>query len=273
MDPFKVLIEVVKHKSYTKAAKKLYTSQPSVSRDIKRLETKYNVKVFEFQHSHMTLTSAGEKLFHYALQKQRLEERLNKDLQQSPHTISGEITVGCSYTYGEYRLAEHLADLTIKYPNLHVHVHLDNSENVMDQLKNNAIDIGIVEKEIHDNLLNRMVIEHDEMVLIKSKGHPLVKDRFYIREFGSGTRAYQEKGIEQLQINPSLIEINNTTLIKNLVGRGLGISIVSSATLTPFDNERLSVEPLNIFRDFYILTHINKYIDDKLELLMTHLKA
>lgn len=49
MDPYKVLIEVMKTESFTRAAEHLYTSQPSVSRDIKRLELKYHVKIFEFK--------------------------------------------------------------------------------------------------------------------------------------------------------------------------------------------------------------------------------
>ncbi len=73
MDSLKVLTEVVKTQSFTKAAENLYTSQPSISRDIKRLELEYDVKIFEFRHSKMSLTSDGEKLFQYALQRERLE--------------------------------------------------------------------------------------------------------------------------------------------------------------------------------------------------------
>ena len=68
MDPYKVLIEVIKTESFTRAAENLYTSQPSVSRDIKRLELKYNVKIFEFKSPYLKLTRDGEKLLQYALQ-------------------------------------------------------------------------------------------------------------------------------------------------------------------------------------------------------------
>lgn len=274
MDPFKVLIEVVKTRSYTKAAQNLYTSQPSISRDIKRLESDYDVKVFEFKHSNMRLTTDGETLFRYAIQKHRLEDRLRKDLKQAPHTISGELTIGSSYTYGEYRLSEHLADLALKYPKLHIHARLDNSEHIIEHLKHNSIDVGIVEKEIQDNALNKIKIEHDELVLIRRKGQVFEQaSTFYIRERGSGTRAYQEKGIEKLGLDDIfLVEMNNTTLIKNMVRSGMGISIVSSSALTPYDHQYLSIAPVDIQRDFYLFTHKNKYIDDNLSLLIEHLK-
>ena len=67
MDPYKVLIEVMKTESFTRAAEHLYTSQPSVSRDIKRLELKYHVKIFEFKSPYLKLTRDGEKLLQYAL--------------------------------------------------------------------------------------------------------------------------------------------------------------------------------------------------------------
>ena len=59
----------------------------------------------------MSLTSDGEKLFQYALQRERLEQILRHDLKMQPDTISGDVTIGSSYTYGEYRLSQHLTDL------------------------------------------------------------------------------------------------------------------------------------------------------------------
>lgn len=268
MDPFKVLIEVVKAQSFTKAAENLYTSQPSISRDIKKLEVEYDVKVFEFKHSRMTLTSDGEKLFRYALKQKHLEEALRRDLKQAPHTISGELTIGSSYTYGEYRLAQKLADLAHQYPRLHIHVHLDNSEHVIENIKRNVIDIGIIEKEIQVNMIDSKRIEKDEMVLIRKKESQYNMDTCFVREKGSGTRVYQEEGLAQFELHPFLVEINNTTLIKHMVHDGYGFSIVSKKTLTPSDKEKLEIIPLNIERYFYLLTHTNKYIDQNMELLI-----
>ncbi|AYU55101.1 LysR family transcriptional regulator [Staphylococcus piscifermentans] len=268
MDPFKVLIEVVKARSFTKAAENLYTSQPSISRDIKKLETEYDVKIFEFKHSRMTLTSDGEKLFSYALKQKHLEDTLRRELQQAPHSISGELTIGSSYTYGEYRLAQKLGELAQSYPKLHIHVHLDNSDHVIENVQRNIIDLGIVEKEIQANMIESTRIEKDEMVLIHKKAGGSNMDTCFVREKGSGTRFYQEEGLAQFQLHPFLVEINNTTLIKNMVHDGYGFSIVSKKTLTPFDKEKLEIIPLDIERYFYLLTHTNKYIDKNMEILI-----
>ncbi len=88
MDSLKVLTEVVKTQSFTKAAENLYTSQPSISRDIKRLEL--NMKNFEFRY--LKMLRGWEKLFQYALQRERLEQNLRHDLKMQPDIISGDLT-------------------------------------------------------------------------------------------------------------------------------------------------------------------------------------
>ncbi|MEB6044359.1 LysR family transcriptional regulator [Staphylococcus pseudoxylosus] len=272
MDPLKVLTEVVKAQSFTKAAENLYTSQPSISRDIKRLENDYDVKVFEFKHSKMTLTSDGEKLYQYALQRNHLEQALRQDLKRQTNAIAGDLKLGSSYTFGEYRLSRQLTKLAQMYPALHIHVHLDNSETIVEQIKNNIVDVGVVEKKIQNNAIISTAIAQDEIVLIKKKSSPSNLETCFIREQGSGTRVYQENGLNQLALNPYLVVINNTSLIKSMVHAGNGFSIVSKSTLTPEDLEQLEVINLDIERFFYLILHKNKYIDEKMKRVISILK-
>ncbi|MGW7899757.1 LysR family transcriptional regulator [Staphylococcus shinii] len=272
MDPLKVLTEVVKAQSFTKAAENLYTSQPSISRDIKRLEIDYDVKIFEFKHSKMALTSDGEKLYQYALQRDHLEQALRQDLKRQTNAIAGDLKLGSSYTFGEYRLSRQLTKLAQMYPELHIHVHLDNSETIVEQIKNNIVDVGVVEKKIQNNAIISTPIAQDEIVLIKKKSSPSNLETCFIREHGSGTRVYQENGLNQLSLNPYLVIINNTSLIKSMVHAGNGFSIVSKSTLTPEDLEQLEVINLDIERFFYLILHKNKYIDEKMKRVISVLK-
>ncbi|MEB6061288.1 LysR substrate-binding domain-containing protein [Staphylococcus pseudoxylosus] len=272
MDPLKVLTEVVKAQSFTKAAENLYTSQPSISRDIKRLEIDYDVKIFEFKHSKMALTSDGQKLYQYALQRDHLEQALRQYLKRQTNAIAGDLKLGSSYTFGEYRLSRQLTKLAQMYPELHIHVHLDNSETIVERIKNNIVDVGVVEKKIQNNAIISTPIAQDEIVLIKKKSSPSNLETCFIREQGSGTRVYQENGLNQLSLNPYLVVINNTSLIKSMVHAGNGFSIVSKSTLTPEDLEQLEVINLDIERFFYLILHKNKYIDEKMKRVISILK-
>ncbi|MEB7832866.1 LysR substrate-binding domain-containing protein, partial [Staphylococcus xylosus] len=94
----------------------------------------------------------------------------------------------------------------------------------------------------------------------------------FIREQGSGTRVYQENGLNQLSLNPYLVVINNTSLIKSMVHAGNGFSIVSKSTLTSEDLEQLEVINLDIERFFYLILHKDKYIDEKMKRVISVLK-
>ena len=211
----------------------------------------------------MSLTCDGEKLFQYALQRERLEQTLRHDLKMQPDTISGDVTVGSSYTYGEYRLSQHLTDLAKKYPELYIHVYLNNSDTVLQYIKNNTIDLGIIEKEVQSNIIHSRRIAQDEIVLIR-KNHHLQINQYALSENADRTRVYQENALSQMTSSSYLVEINNTNLIKNMVHADKGFSIVSKSTLTPYDLEKLEVTNLDITRYFYLVIHKNKYIDTKL---------
>ena len=254
MDPYKVLIEVMKTESFTRAAENLYTSQPSVSRDIKRLELKYNVKIFEFKSPYLKLTRDGEKLLQYALQRESIEQELWQNLTSESEIISGTLTIGSSYTYGEYLLSEQLTSLMQQYPKLHIHLRVNNSDSVINDIKHNRVDIGIVEKEIME----------DEMVYIYKKSIQPRMDICFVREKGSGTRFYQEVGLSELKLNPYLIEINNIKIIKQMVEAGNGFAIISKSALHPEDYEKLMITTLNVKRHYYLAQHVDKYIGENI---------
>ena len=261
MDPYKVLIEVMKTESFTRAAENLYTSQPSVSRDIKRLELKYNVKIFEFKSPYLKLTRDGEKLLQYALQRESIEQELWQNLTSESEIISGTLTIGSSYTYGEYLLSEQLTSLMQQYPKLHIHLRVNNSDSVINDIKHNRVDIGIVEKEIQDNAIKCKEIMEDEMVYIYKKSIQPRMDICFVREKGSGTRFYQEVGLSELKLNPYLVEINNIKIIKQMVEAGNGFAIISKSALHPEDYEKLMITTLNVKRHYYLAQHVDKYID------------
>ncbi|MEB7833284.1 type 2 periplasmic-binding domain-containing protein, partial [Staphylococcus xylosus] len=83
--------------------------------------------------------------------------------------------------------------------------------------KNNIVDVGIVEKKIQNNAIISTPTAQDEIVLIKKKSSSSNLESCFIREQGSGTRVYQENGLNQLSLNPYLVVINNTSLIKSMV--------------------------------------------------------
>lgn len=269
MDPYKVLIEVVKTANFTKAAAHLYTSLPSISRDIKRLETKYNVKIFEFTRPSIRLTSDGEKILKYALQRENIERELWQNLKNDKKDVAGVLSIGSSYTYGEQYLSQKLIEIANQYPELHVNAYLTNSDTVLDNVKHNVVDIGIVEREIQDNTIDLACISQDEMVLIYNQKVGFdAKQICFVREQGSGTRIYQEIGLTNLSLHPYLVEINSNQVIVDMVKAGKGFTVISKSVLDEEHNNILAAIKLDVFRNFYLIKHKDKYLDVNLKAII-----
>lgn len=269
MDPYKVLIEVVKTSNFTKAAERLYTSQPSISLDIKRLETMYNVKIFEFTRPSIRLTSDGEKILKYALQRENIEQELWQNLKNDRKEVAGELSLGSSYTYGEQYLSQKLIEMANQYPELHVNAYLTNSDTVLNNVKHNVVDIGIVEREIQDNTIDLACIAQDEMVLIYNQKVGFNEKQIcFVREQGSGTRIYQEIGLTNLSLHPYLVEINSNQVIVDMVKAGKGFTVISKSVLDEEHHNVLGAVKLDVFRNFYLIKHKDKYQDNNLNALI-----
>lgn len=92
-------------------------------------------------------------------------------------------------------------------------MYLNNSDTVLQYIKNNTIDLGIIEKEVQSNIIHSRRIAQDEIVLIR-KNHHLQINQYALSENASGTRVYQENALSQMTSSSYLVEINNTNLIK-----------------------------------------------------------
>ncbi|WP_258903810.1 LysR substrate-binding domain-containing protein, partial [Staphylococcus aureus] len=161
----------------------------------------------------------------------------------------------------EYLLSKQLTSLMQQYPKLHIHLRVNNSDSVINDIKHNRVDIGIVEKEIQDNAIECKKIMEDEMVYIYKKSLQPRMDICFVREKGSGTRFYQEVGLSELKLNPYLVEINNIKIIKQMVEAGNGFAIISKSAIHPEDYEKLMITTLNVKRRYYLAQHVDKYID------------
>ena len=88
-DKLQILKVIVEEEGFTNAAEKLYKSQPSISRDIKTLEEKYQIKIFENTRKHIILTEEGRELYNYACQLAILDEQLQTKINQHKEDVKG----------------------------------------------------------------------------------------------------------------------------------------------------------------------------------------
>lgn len=225
----------------------------------------------------MELTQAGATLYAYAreiLDLHRIAKRAVSDLVE---LVTGKLTIGASFTVGEYVLPRILAAFTRKYPDVKFSVIIGNTEFVHEHARDSSIDVGLVEGLVDDPQLEVTKFLDDELILIVSKNHPLagasvspeeleakLKDvPFIIREEGSGTRLAVEKALEKLKFKPNnMIVLGSTQAIKESVEANLGVTMLSKWTLRK-EIKLGSIKPIrccNPFkRGFYLIQHKDKF--------------
>ena len=225
-------------------------TQPAVTFQIRQLEEYYNTRLFDRTHNRITLTEAGQLVKAHA---DRIIARYN-EMDNEVRTLIGEVqgplVVGASTTIGEYFIPRIVGAYQCGFPGVRVRLEIANSNGIIHMVENNAIDIGIVEGPINNKSLITEVIWDDELVMICPVDHALAKagsvtiadlldHPFISREEGSGTREVMENYIaaqDAAQVEDAsnlniIMEFGSPESIKSAVSAGLGISILSVATM------------------------------------------
>lgn len=271
---FSIFICVCRENGITAASRKLHITQPSVSQAIRELEEHYNILLFERLGRRLFLTAAGQRLLTYA---QNIIH-LNLQTEEAMHSFNatGKIRVGASITIGESLLIDVLKKVNIQYPQAEILSQIHNSAVLEEMLLNNELDLALIEGSIHSDRLQQFSFLKDELIFIASCNNQLAikngitpidlqKQKFFVREAGSGTRELFEKNMQDAGIPYDIVGIyNSAETIKKAVSANLGISVISKrAVLTELHSGELisfSLPNIKFSRCFWLAYHKDKFI-------------
>lgn len=221
-------------------------TQPAVTFQIKQLEEHLNTRLFERNHGRIALTPAGELVFGYAEKILTLSEELETRVGELTGEISGPLLLGASTTIAEFFLPQILGEFKALHPHVQARMTVANSEIIEKRVAEHALDLGLIESPSHLPGVQTEVCCDDVLVMICSPRHKLAKaglvsaaevagEPFISREPGSGTREFADQYFQQNKIPPDAInvvmELGSPEAIKGVVETGLGVSILSLATV------------------------------------------
>ena len=134
---------VAKEQSFTKAAKQLNITQPTLSRQLAALEEELGVKLFNRGGHNITLTNEGLLLKRRALELVDLEDKIVSEFKGNRESVEGKITIGC----GEFIAVETLAKICKKYkekyPLVQFAIHTGTADNISEMMNKGLVDIGL----------------------------------------------------------------------------------------------------------------------------------
>ncbi|EGW42000.1 LysR family transcriptional regulator [Desulfosporosinus sp. OT] len=272
---FLVFKDVVETKNITLSAKKLHMSQPSISLQIQNLENEYGARFFDRSNKGVTLTKEGQIFYTHVRSVLDLLSNAKEQIGALTKNQRGLIYLGATLTIGEYVLPNILAYLHKTHPNVDFKVKIANTESISQDVLEKKIHIGLIEGPVTSHKdLNVESFWKDELVVAIPHFHhwasrdsinlaELPHERLVTREDGSGTRkvmemALKERGLDPNELNITM-ELGSTQAIKQLVSAGLGITIISSLTVSRECEQKtfkiLKIEDLPIYRPLSILTN------------------
>ena len=244
---------VVESRSFTKAAEKLYTSQPTISTHIRQLEEQLHSRLIVRTTKSIEVTPRGWELYECAATILKLQDDL---LQRWSGESRQIIRLGASTIPSAYLLPELLTAYGKAHPGVYFSIHQSDSRGRVDGLLNCSFDVGLIGMKCTDEALSCIPFYQDRMVLIAPVNEhflrlkerreialeELLREPMILREEGSGSKKSADRFLERMGVKEGQLQItariNDQEAVKNLVAQGLGVSIISERAARNFCEEK-----------------------------------
>ncbi len=232
--------------SFTKAADALHMTQPAVTFQVRQLEEYFNTRLFDRTHNRISLTSVGQRVYEYAEQIFERYAEMENAVKELTGDVSGVLVLGASTTVAEYMLPSLLGDFKRKYSEVRIRLKVSNTDGIVSMVEDNVIDLGVVEAPVTNKSLAVELCRMDQLVAVVPPEHRFAQQKavsvhdlfgepYICREEGSGTREVineylMNAGIAACDLNV-VMELGSPESIKGAVEAGMGVTILSRATL------------------------------------------
>ena len=280
------LLAVAESGNFTRAAQQLALTQPAVSHHISQLERELGVPLFVRCRGRAQLTREGEIAVRYARRMKALYEKMRGEINDA-ETRLARIRVGITHTSESNLITEALAKFGRENGGVIITIITDTIQNLYDAVENYDLDLAIVEGRRPSSGLNSLMLDTDSIVCVLSPDNALSRrsmvtledlkrQKLILRLPSSGTRKLFESHL--MSVNESIdhfdiaLEVDNIATIKDLVRKGLGVSVLARSTCMdeirkgkivslPIENLSMMRETLMVYRrDFTYIDVLNDFV-------------
>lgn len=240
LDQLNVFLVVSRHLHFSRAADELYITQPAVSAAVAKLEAEFGVRLFHRIGRRVELTDAGRFLVSEGLRLTEQVHQLERRLLEFNALKRGALTIGASFTVGNYWLPAALKRFHDSHPAIEVQCGLGNAEQVLDGTGKGEFDLGFISGSAVHGLpgsLEGEQVGSERLQVVVAPGHPwfgrahlqpgeLAESFWILRERGSGARQMFEAGLARtgvaLESLPVALVLNSSEMVKTIVLNGAG---------------------------------------------------
>ena len=235
-------IEVARQRSVSKAAERLFVTQPAVSMQIRQLEDAFGLALVEPMGRNIQLTSAGEAFLTYATNAMGQFKDLEALMAEYVGLKKGRLDLAVVST-SKYFIPMLLVRFNRLFPGIDVQLNIDNRDHVLGLMVRNEADLVVMGRAPSHLDCEATVFATNPLVMVAPPDHPLSRRKnlpfsalaehsFVVREEGSGTRAAMQRLFEEHQTPLKIaMGLPSNETIKQAVMAGMGLSFLSMRTI------------------------------------------
>lgn len=251
---------IFEEKSLTKAAEKLFITQPSLSKSLSRIEKALGIKLFKRTTSGIEPTYSGEKYYRMAQDILKIYDEFEMEISDINNLKKGRITIGITPQLATFILPSVLPVFKEKFPNVEVFTKEMSSGEIETALSRGALDFAVMflsPFHLNDNALNVdfKLLFKDSFILVTEKDHPLARyaksdhhsiypridlklfanEPFIITEKGMRIRDVSDLILQKANINPEIaLTTKSFETARRLASQGFGVTFIPKSYIGIF---------------------------------------
>ena len=248
------IVAVDTHRHFAQAAEVCHVTQPTLSMQIQKLEDDLGVKIFDRTKQPVIPTELGVTILAQARVALREAGMISQLIDDQKGTMSGELRIGIIPTLAPYLLPPLFRQMRDKYPQLHLTIKETITEEIVNELKNNRLDCGLVVTPLHDLAIREDVLFYEELFVYVSRKNALYNKKYvlaadidpnqlWLLEEGHCFRS-QVLNLCELQKLHDIhfrYETGNIETLKRMVDNSDGITILPELAIREFTKPQLKL--------------------------------
>ncbi|MGE6256489.1 cidABC operon transcriptional activator CidR [Heyndrickxia sporothermodurans] len=252
----KYFVAVATEGNFTKAAQKLYVSQPTISKMVKSIEDELGVILFDRTGKQAKLTDAGEIILVQAQNIIKSFENLSLELDDLMSLKTGSIQIGLPPMVGARFFPKIIQEFHKEYPNITVQLVEDGAKKVERDVGNGTLDLGVVVLPTNEEQFHTFSFVNERLMLLTHPNHPLSKKEsatlldlkqesfiLFRKDFALHERIITE--CVRVGYHPHVInESSQWDFISEMVAANLGIALLPETICRQVDRNQIAVIPL-----------------------------
>lgn len=221
------IVALATYQQFSIAADKCFVTQPTLSMQIKKMENDLDVILFDRSKQPVVPTQIGERIVSQARIILSESKRIDEIIQENKETVKGELKLGIIPSVAPYLLPLFIGTLTSKYPELNIIIKELLTNDILKELENELLDVGIVSTPIPNGSYKETLLYREKIFIYCHPSHPFYKKN--------------EIGIKELQ-NENIWLLSQGHCFRSQV---INVCAIKEANnQLPFSYESASIETL-----------------------------